>query len=323
MFRNIMIPLDGSAFAEAIIPLAAEIAGKSGATLHMVLVHRNLDAERAGDMSSIFLRDLENQALAQEKSYLADIAVKTRATNGVRVSEKLLEGPVIQTLQRHVAANRIDLVTMTTHGRGGFQRAWLGSVTDAMVRSLPVPVLALHAQGPMADWPLTRHLRHVIAATDGSDIADNAFRAALAVCATMNARCTLVHAIAPALPAYPAFVGETIAYTGADAGRMPTALLSMSRYDAMALEANVPLVTRVMVDARPADAILRCASEESADLIVLGTHGRNPMARWLLGSVADKVIRGAAVPVLVCPAETVFPEPEIVARDPEEVVEIC
>ena len=47
------------------------------------------------------------------------------------------------------------------------------------------------------------------------------------------------------------------------------------------------------------------------------------MARWLLGRVADKVIRGAAVPVLVCPAETVFPEPEIVANDQEEVAEIC
>lgn len=318
-----MVPLDGSPFAEVIIPFAAEIAGRSGAKLHMILVHRDLDAERAGDMSPIFLRDLEQQALAQEKTYLSEMAARTRAVNGVRVSEKLLEGPVIPTLQRYVAGNRVDLVIMTTHGRGGFQRAWLGSVTDALIRTLPVPVLALHAQEQTADWPHARPIRHVIAATDGSPIADNAFRAALAVCATMKASCTLVHAVAPPMPAYPAFVGETIAYTGDITDYKPAVLLSMTRYDEMALKAKVPLVTRVIVDARPADAILRCAMEENADLIVVGTHGRKLVARWLLGSVADKVIRGATVPVLVCPAEAAFPVPEATLVEEGEVVEIC
>ena len=320
MFRNIMVPLDGSEFAEAIIPLATGIAGRTGATVHVVAVHRGLDAERAGDMSAVFAREIEERTLTQEKSYLAGIAAKAKAHGAVMI-EHLLEGPLVPMLQRYVKANGIDVVMMTTHGRGGFQRAWLGSVTDALVRSLPVPVLAYHAGANVQSGMTDMRIRHVVAATDGSSIGDNAFRAALNLCAVLDAECTLVRAIAPVLPAYPTFVGETIPYAG-DTPAVEPPMLSMVDYDAIARAANVRLTTRVLVDARPADVILRTTEEEGADLIVVGTHGRNPMARWLLGSVADKVIRGAHVPVMVCPADATFSVPAPVATE-EEVVEIC
>lgn len=323
MFKNIMVPLDGSSFAEAVIPLAAELARKSGATLHMVLVHRELDAERVGDVSPLFFHEIDERIHGQEQSYLVEAAVNARAVHGVRVVEKILRGQVVETLQRHVAANHIDVVIMSTHGRGGVQRAWLGSVTDALIRSLPVPVLALHVEAPSGGPHVTRPTQHILAATDGSAIGDNAFRAALALSKLLGARCTLIRAVAPVIPAYPTFVGETLAYAGGEMVDLaPAMLLSMSTYETLALEAGVPLVTRVMVDTRPADAILRCAAETGADLITLGTHGRNPVARWLLGSVADKVVRGATIPVLVCPAETVTADAELIAVK-EEVVEIC
>lgn len=323
MFKNVMIPLDGSSFAEAVIPLAAELARKSGATLHMVLVHREIDAERAGDVSPLFFHEIDERIHGQEESYLVETAVQARAGHGVRVVEKVLRGQVVQTLKRHVAANRIDLVIMTTHGRGGVQRAWLGSVTDALVRSLPVPVLALHVEATSGGPVASRHIEHILAATDGSAIGDNAFRATLALGRLLGARCTLIRAVAPVIPAYPTFVGETLAYAGGELVDLaPAMLLSMSRYEKLALEACVPLTTRVMVDTRPAEAILRCAAEIRADLITLGTHGRNPVARWLLGSVADKVTRGATIPVLVCPAQTVTTDPELIGVE-EEIVEIC
>jgi nucleotide-binding universal stress UspA family protein len=317
MFRNIMIPLDGSDFAETIVPMATDIAGKTGATLHLVVVHRGMDNERAGDMSAGFAREIDERTLALEKSYLAGIAARTRM-NGAVVMEQLLEGPLVQMLQRYVKANGIDAVLMTTHGRGGFQRAWLGSVTDALVRSLPVPVLTFHSGEDSGREPSERRIEHVLAATDGSSIGDNAFRASLGLCSLLDAKCTLVRVIAPALPAYPTFVGDTLPFGGATP--VDETMFSMGAYEVMARAAGVHLTTRVLVDALPANAILRAAGTACADLIVVGTHGRNPMARWLLGSVADKVIRGADIPVMVCPADTTFAVPAPVQQ--EVVVEI-
>jgi nucleotide-binding universal stress UspA family protein len=325
MFRQILVPLDGSLFAEGSVPLAAEIARRANATLHMVLVHRSLGFESSGDMSAIHLREIDSQVLAQEQSYLARCAARAHATTGVRTTKALLVGDVVPAIQEYVSANQIQIVIMTTHGRGGFRRAWLGSVTDAMVRCLPVPVLVLRSKEKEGEPASEPRLDRVLAATDGSLAAANAFRAALTLCRVTGASCTIVRVVTPPMPVYPPFVPEPITFPSTDLEqRHAIASRSMDDSVELARRACVPLTTRVLVEARPAEAILRCAAEEDADLIVLGTHGHSRLARWVLGSVADKVIRGATIPVMVCPEDLTFFGIDTTPQAEElEDVEIC
>src|SRR5690606_20494581 len=131
MYKRIMVPLDGSPFSERALPLAVALAHRSGAELRLVHV----------------LVPLANKAFLEsersEQEYLERLAQKITEESGVRATAVRLVGrQAVGELSYYSAEEGIDLVVMATHGWGGLQRAWLGSVTDGLVREARVPVLA-------------------------------------------------------------------------------------------------------------------------------------------------------------------------------------
>ncbi len=194
-----------------------------------------------------------------------------------------------------------DLVVMTTHGYGPLARAWMGSVADKLVRRLPMPILLARPHEATLDLLETVHERvfeHVLIPLDGSALAEEILDPALALGALMDAEYTLMEAIeVPVLGYAPA----------AQAAMLDERVLEQWRAEARAylervaarIRARVSVVRTNVTLAPPAMAIIDYAREHAADLIALSTHGRGGLARMLLGSVADKVIRGADVPVLL------------------------
>ncbi len=237
----------------------------------------------------------------RESAYVDGLAERLAAT-GVEIRPALLRGRVAEALSQHVEEQGVEVVVMSTHGRGGIQRAWLGSTTDDMVRQCHVPVLlvrpcaATHDLDPSAE----RVFHRVLAALDGGEIAERALMDAVRLGTTSDASVVLLHVMSPSMAGSAPYLPNAIPQSNDElAAREAYYKGYMEGVSRCELLAGREVETRVVVDYDPAPAILEVAEEVGADLLVVGTHGRGGLSRVLLGSVADKVIRGTTRAVLV------------------------
>src|SRR5512140_1097579 len=150
MYRSILVPLDGSAFREHALPLAAGIARRSGARLRLVHVHdREVEPElptftpyRFEGLDAVFA---DRRTAAEEGDYLDQVTTRLREGTSLELSATVLGGKLAGALEQFVQGSDGDLLVMTTHGRGPLGRLWLGSVADTLVRRAGKPVLLIRA----------------------------------------------------------------------------------------------------------------------------------------------------------------------------------
>lgn len=289
--RTVLVPLDGSAFAEQALPVALGIAQNMGAQLVLVSV--------LGEEPLIPFEDrVATERLVWYHQSLVDRIGKAW---DVSVSSKILSGPVVKRLQRHVKDSRPDLVVMSTHGRGPLSRAWLGSVADHLVRRVSTPVLLIRPdQDAAVDLGTHNHFERILVPLDGSERAEASLEWATQIGRATKASYTLLQVVplrlVPESPYLPHAVTESrAAQDGArqEADTYVRRRAGELRYNGFSVD------TEVLVGIQPATGILRCAGEKDTDLIVMGTHGRGGLSRLMLGSVADKIVRAAPVPVLL------------------------
>lgn len=191
-----------------------------------------------------------------------------------------------------------DLVVMATHGRGTLSRVWLGSVADYLLRHLHAPLLLVRPDEAAQVYGGTR-LERVLVPLDTSTTSEEALGPALAVM-DPSATVTLVHVVEPVLgtaepslpfpmPMDPKLLGELRALAQTRLDRVAEGLRSR----------GVTVVTRVLTGVGPAAVLLDEAGSGHYDLVAMTTHGQGGLRRFLVGSVADKIIRAAPCPVLV------------------------
>lgn len=298
---SVLVPVDGSNFAEHALPYALGIARQTGATLHLALVHVPAEAVSPTYPLSEAIEAHQLEQRGHETAYL-DGLIERLEPSGVKIRPALLSGRVAVALEKYVEEAGIDLVVMSTHGRGGLQRAWLGSTADSLLRHCMIPLLlARPTEGTREIGPGSeREIHRIVAALDGSETAETALRDALDLGITRDASVTLIHVLQPASGVATPYVPQAIQISNGEMEsrqrHMASYLESIARGDALK---GRSCRIRVEVDYGPAPAILELAEEVDADLIVVGTHGRGGLRRLILGSVADKVIRGTHRPVLV------------------------
>lgn len=291
MLRRIIVPLDGSAFAETAIPAAAALARGRHGHLELVMVHS--PALSGPSPTAALAQDARIRAF--EEAYVIQKARSTADAADGPVASSVLDGPVAPTLIEHVRSRKADLVVMTTHGRTGLSRFFLGSVADRLVRELHCPVLLLAPESPQVPEPGTA--ARVLIPLDGSALAASILGRAAAVLPPDAALELVRVVILPGMPLPPEA-----------ASALPSELLdeelSIAAHYledvAATLRARGRVVhTRVLTHWNPAAAIADYAEERHCDLIALATRGESGLQRALLGSVADKIIRSARLPVLV------------------------
>src|SRR5688572_19257901 len=135
-----MVPLDGSDFSEQALRYAYQLAMRMRARVHLVRV---LSAEGITAENVVFDTQPDDDEWKAAKSYLGRISEDGLWQTRTASETAVLRGPVAGSLAQYASAHDIDLVIMTTHGRGGLSRAWLGSVADELVRQLNIPILVL------------------------------------------------------------------------------------------------------------------------------------------------------------------------------------
>jgi nucleotide-binding universal stress UspA family protein len=216
------------------------------------------------------------------------------ASSGQSVEIVVRRGDAAKEIRREAERLPADLLILGTHGRSGFERLFLGSVTEKVLRSTRVPVLTIP---PPAREPRSPVFKTILCPLEFSDASIRALEYALAFAKEADARLLLLHAIEHVL---------------GDTGAEDLGHLSVSEYyrqlqgDALArLKAVVPDEARVW--ARPEERvvlgrahreILKVVADEGVDLVVMGVQGKGVLDRLAFGSTTHRVIREAACPVL-------------------------
>lgn len=297
MYETVLVPLDGSTFSENALAHAALIADRTGAALHLVLVHTPLPMT-ATEVSAVPLLDQwHKDHRNREEAYLEEQAAWLRE-RGATVTTELREGDVVGELRD--AASRADLVVLATHGRGGIERAWLGSVADSLVRTVATPLLLIRPAEEEEGEPVRTVAPpgHILVGVGGSPGGEAALDQAAALARAFGARMTLVRVVAfPSglgSPYLPHGIEMDRAAAQADEEQAQAALRKVpARYE------GIPVDTRISHAYHAARGILDTAAEVGADMLAVGAHRRTVVGRAVLGSTADKVVRASAVPVLV------------------------
>jgi nucleotide-binding universal stress UspA family protein len=297
MYRSLLVPLDGSAFGEHALALARAIAYQAGAALHLVHVHV-ITVPISVDAIPVFDEALDAQDRAREQAYLDNLARRLSAGSALRVITAVLEDPIAGAIRAYAVAHDIDLVVMTSHGRGAFSRFWLGSVADTLARCAPMPILLLRPPETPLELDRPPEIKHILVPLDGSALAESVLPPACALGALTDAAITLLHVIAPEAAGYETDWPTAQSEVGTLAVLRAGAQTYLDRV-AERLGAQSLVVHTAVIGGQPAPAILEYAHDHAIDLIALATHGRGGAARILLGSIADKVVRGATTPVLL------------------------
>ncbi|MBI2803869.1 MAG: universal stress protein [Planctomycetes bacterium] len=305
MIRSILVPLDGSTFGEHALPLAMSMARRLEASLNLIHVHTLLEATYAE--LQVFDNTLDQELRSKERAYLQAVQKKVQDRLSVPVTIRNVDGDIATVIREQAESQRADWVVMTTHARGPFGRFWLGSVADELVRSLPMSLILVHPEAHAPDLTVEPVPKHLLIPLDGTPLAEQILEPAVTFGRAMQADYTLLRALTPVypamVPAEPAIFGsvagdimERVERAHAELKKEADTYLNKTADRLRGEQLNVQ--TRIVFEDQPGVAILD-AARAPIDMIAIETHGRGGLSRLLLGSVADKVIRGSKLPVLV------------------------
>jgi nucleotide-binding universal stress UspA family protein len=301
VYHSILVPLDGSKFAEQALPLAVSIAHRAGASLEVVLVHV-LYALQQAECSWLPFDPTEDAIFKDhERAYLDAIVTRLQKTASVPVTAALTSGVTVDAILERARTKAADLIVMTTHGRGPLSRFWLGSVALEVVLNAPAPILLVRPQEPWAEPSPEVTLGRILIPLDGSKFAERVLEPAVALGSLMDAEYTLLRAVQPNSP--PDGVPVAAALSAIEQPRLEKRRAEAQAYlDGLAERWQAKALriqTHVVVGPPSAATVLGVAREKNMELIAIAIHGRGAFKRLLLGSIADNVVRGTFTPVLV------------------------
>ena len=288
MYKNILVPLDGSKVAEQVIPYARLLANACGAAVTLLRVSG----------SGVELLFSSSQSRSAYLEYTA-ASLQPLPINSVEKTGNPAEVIV------DVAKDDADcLITMATHGVTGPGRWFLGSVASKVVQSAANPLLLIRAvENATPSEPIA--LKRVIVPLDGSGLAETVLPHVMTLASKLKLQVELVRVYLPPFNAYMVADGVRIDQGSAQVRKQlheesekyldgKVAELRANRLDA---------VSAVVVEGDAANEIIGLATNSSQTMIAMSTHGRSGIGRWVLGSVAEKVVQHSRAPVLLIRAK--------------------
>jgi len=290
--NRILFPTDFSAVAEDAFSHAAHLAMRYDAEVYVFNVVTPQEAHEMNPMEYLPLEEVEGRpGMFYMPAEGVDVKTPAEEEGRVRVTYGQIESvSPAHAIIEQAKSDDVDLIVMGTHGRRGFDRLLSGSVSEEVVREAPCPVFTVLAgdeptAGPFVD--------HVLAPVDLSDqsrlVADHAAELA----ATYEARLTLMHVVEQA--AYLTVYG--VDPLAPDLPNVEARAREALEEVADRVRDRVDDVHTVITTGYAARDIVDYVEEGDVDLVVMATHGRTGLKRFVIGSVAEKVVRTAPCPV--------------------------
>ena len=294
MYRNIMVPLDGSSFSREAMLKGLRLASESGGTLHLVKV---ATAPMIPAPEGFALASAAQDQHSAELSALYAIAAECRAHARVTVTAALERGPVVDALAGYAHRNDVDLIVMRSHARGGIKRVWFGSVADALIRASGIPVLVVRPPSVATALENGMHLKRILVPLDGSVLAESALDPAVRLAKIEHASITLLRVVTAWKQAEPGALQSAIG--PASATEVSEAQRYLDSILAWPDTGSLRVTRRVVISSDPAATILQISRDIEADLISIATRGRGALKRATAGSVSDEVMRESEISTMV------------------------
>jgi len=290
MYERMLVPLDGSELSEVVFPYAKELAGRLD--LEVILLHVHHPEEGEVPLHQAYI---ERKAELMKRQ-VAEVRQKRgggQQAKAVQVRGELVAGYPAEEILRYADENDVSFILMATHGRSGIRRWVMGSVAEKVLRASKVPVLLVRAGIPEEivydKWPK----RTMLVPLDGSELAEAVLPHVKTLAKQQGAEPVDVVLFG---------VSEPLVESGYYIPEIPMRTEELKKYFAKIEERlkDAGLSVRSEVKkGKPAEQIIEYASENPFNFIVMSTHGRSGLGRWVFGSVADKVLYGASSPIFL------------------------
>jgi nucleotide-binding universal stress UspA family protein len=289
--KKILVPLDGSDIAEQALDTALALAAGHGAELHLVSVASYVPPITLAPTDETRVTGWIEEEKARVQEYLEGAADKASSQSpGVSVTTHVRVGRVSPAVQEVAEDLEVDLLVLTTHGRGTFERSWLGSTADQIIRQVEQPLLLLrHREKGL--WAFDPNLiSHVLVPLDGSDAAECALDALPMVLPPDGAaRVTLVRVVEEGYPIPPMYIPKEVSEESLqEHHQRPAEVYLQGVADRLKLDGVENVETRVLADDHPSQALLRFCDEAGVHLVTIATHGRGGVASPASSSVASR-----------------------------------
>lgn len=302
MFKQILVPLDGSTLAEQALPVATRLAHASSGSIVLVRV-ANFPVDYGGGYTQapLMTEQVIETELDNVDAYLKNVAT-SEALAGIPVKAESMFGQPLQDILSVVESRRVDLIVICSHGRTGLKRWALGSIAQGLAHQSTVPLLVLREGGQIT--AVSSEATHgpicALVALDGSPFAETAILPAANLVAQLSAPDEgILH------------LAHVITHVGDEA------LQSAKKYIAGVTEqlqqklrdSNLSITWSLLRDKDIAGTVIDLAEHgdnktstdqvHRCDLIAMSTHGRGGLERLMMGSVTERVLHGTKLPMLI------------------------
>jgi nucleotide-binding universal stress UspA family protein len=302
-FDRILVPLDGSELAEQAIPYARAAAREEGILIYAQVVPR---AESIHGLTGGTVASASEVGTMFEQTATSDLDQAAQRWKEIAPNYKTVigVGDPSETILKLARENECDLIVIASHGRGALGRWTFGSVADRLSRTSELPVLIIRPRDASVEYGKVPAFSRILLPTDGSELSRSAVDEAAALAKHLGQEVVLVRSIFPE--------AELAPTAGFEAVYAPEIYEELSRSleeDARkSLDATAQMVrdegaeVKILLMHGPAAQTIESVARPD-DLIVMSSHGRSGFKRWLIGSVAEKLVRTAPCPVMLVRAD--------------------
>jgi nucleotide-binding universal stress UspA family protein len=291
--KLIVCPIDFSEFSIRAYDYALSLAEHYRAKLvaqHIVELSRYPYAEYVAAQGNYaeFCRALREAGKEKLREF-----VKNHTHDQIEPELAVHEGTAPDSILSFAQERNADLIVMGTHGRRGYDRMVLGSVTNRVMRTAPCPVVAIskpphESTAAGQERHRVHHLNRILFCTDFSENSERALNYAISAAAEYNSELTLLHVLEGTPTS--SKMQEAIATTTQQLDK----LIPEERRKALKIKTAVRI-------GKPYQEIIQVALEAQIDLVVMGVHGRGALDLAVFGSTTNRVVQLGPCPVLAVP----------------------
>ena len=288
MFQKILVPLDGSALAEVVLPYAEELVSCLPSALVLLCVCDAAQRQEQQEYLEGVVQKVKQCGEEYRQRY-PDVAVEEPVVEII-----MLDGNPSEVITDYVEENAIDLTMMATHGRSGISRWAMGSVADKVIRGVTCPICLIRARGSHDEVRTDSLARRIFVPLDGSGAGEAALPYVEAFAEKLGTEVVLFQSV----DKRDECSGE-VNWMELRNTIERNAKIYLRKVEANLFSKGIAVRTMVEFGGNPAREISELANRTMSTMVAMSTHGRSGVDRMVFGSVAEKVLRTGSIPILL------------------------
>jgi nucleotide-binding universal stress UspA family protein len=287
-YERILVPLDGSALAEQALVPALVIAEAMAAEIQCLQVITGLTLNVDPKLNQKIIEARENAA----NLYLDSLRNRFSKTKAI-IETAMVVGPAARTIVNFAKDRQIDLIVLSSHGYTGLKQWVYGNVAIKILRRSPCDTLLVRPFTSVEPFSKKR----ILVPLDGSQLAERALKPAAALATALDMDILLLRVLPPIYSELEPMSAQYM-FNNIEAKERDEARAYLQDIKTKLAPLHRPITIEIMAGT-PAATILEVATKQQVDMIIMCSHGRTGPGLWLMGSVAEKVLRRASCATLV------------------------